>query len=228
MSVAPRRVLRRLAVTGAAASVLVSGFAAEAQAASYPHISLAKAKAALPTSKSLPGHVKLEGKVRTANRTYGDICTTKPTKILMPGGSVVIADYSNGKTLASPDYLSYEVAVAVFATSAQATAAGAKLTKAEKVCPKSATDADGVVIKRTLSMKATSKAWTGYRTIDHVTATIGSTTVKIRGFETYLVRGNALVLIDQIGGETPANGKLQDVRRKAVTNLVIARLSAIK
>jgi hypothetical protein len=231
MSVVPRRALARVTVSGAAAALLVGGLATGAQAATYPHLTLAKAKTALPTSKSLPGGVKLVGKVRTAGRTYGDLCPTVEKHIPLPGGSVVIADYSNGLSITSPNYLAYEVSVVVFASSSQAKSGVAALTKAEKACPKTADrTVKGVPehISRTLLTKATSKAWTGYRTIDHISATSGATTVAVRGYETYLVRGNALVVIDQVGAETATNGKLQDTRRKAVTNLVIKRVSALK
>jgi hypothetical protein len=231
MSVA-RHTVSRLAVTGVAASLLVGGAATQASAAAaYPHVTLAKAKTALPTSKSLPGGVKLVGKVRSAGRTYGEPCTTKPKKVPLAGGSVVIADYGNSASPVSPKYQQYEVSVVVFATAAQAKAGLAKLNAAEKVCPKTGTVTESgipVQVTRTVSVKATSKAWTGHRTIDHVVASSGSTSVALRGYETYLTRGNMIVVIDQIGPGTAATGKAQETRRKTVTNLVIKRLSALK
>lgn len=231
MSHATRRHLARLAASGAAATVLVGGVAQGAQAATYPHLSLAKAKTAIPTSKSLPGGVKLVGKVRTAPRTYGIPCPTKPAKVTLPGGSVAAADYGNGAQIDSPKYLAYNVSVVSFGTTAQATAGLALLTKAAKACPSSATHTEGALtekIVRTLRVKATSKAWTGYRTIDHLDITGPGGAVSVREYETYLVRGNVLVVVDLAGAVTPANGAQQDAWRKAATNLVIKRLSALK
>jgi hypothetical protein len=230
MSYATRRNLARLAASGAAATVLVGGLAQGAQAATYPHLTLAKAKTALPTSKSLPGGVKLVGKVRTAPRTYGVPCPTKPAKVVLPGGSVVAADYGNGTEIDSPKYLAYNVSIVTFSTAKQATAAAGLLAKAAKACPKTATVTEGGVsekITRTLRVKASSKAWTGYRTIDHLDISGGGASVSVREYEAYLTRGNVLVVIDEAGAVTQTNGKLQDTRRKTVTNLVIHRLSAL-
>lgn len=230
MSLATRNV-SRLAASGLAASVLVGSLAGTASAATYPHITLAKAKSALPPSKSLPGGVKLEGSVKTAGKTFGVVCTTKPVKVPLAGGSVAIADYSNGADILSSKYLAYEVSVVVFGTPAQATAGAAKLTKAEKACPKTSTsDAEGVpeTITRTLLTKAASKAWTGYRSIDHITVAANGVSLGIRGYETYLTRGNVLVVIDDIGAITPTNGASSDAQRKTETNVVIQRLSALK
>jgi hypothetical protein len=224
--------VRRVAASGVAAAVLVGGTAANAQAAaSYPTVTLAKAKLALPTSKSLPGGVKLVGKVRSAGKTFAAPCVTKPANVPLAGGSVVIADYDNHTDILSPKYLSYEVSTVVFGTAAEAKAGAAKLTKAEKVCPKTASrKVEGVpeTISRTLLTKATSKAWTGYRTIDHITVTNGTTSIAIRGYETFLTRGNVIVVIDEIAAITATNGAQSDARRKTETNLVIQRLSAIK
>jgi hypothetical protein len=230
MSFASPSNVRRLAASGVAAAVLVGGTATGAQAASYPHVTLGKAKLALPTAKSLPGGVKLIGKVRSAGKTFAAPCVTKPADVPLAGGSVVIADYDNRTDILSPKYLSYEVSTVVFATAAQAKAGAAKVTKADKVCPKTATRmVNGVpeTISRTLLTKATSKAWTGYRTIDHISVTDGTSTIGIRGYETFLTRGNVLVIIDEIAAITPTNGAQSDARRKSATNLVIQRLSAI-
>jgi hypothetical protein len=224
--------VRRAAASGVAAAVLVGGAATGAQAAaSYPHVTLAKAKLALPTSKSLPGGVTLVGKVHSAGKTFAAPCVTKPANVPLAGGSVVIADYGNHTDILSPKYLSYEVSTVVFATATQAEAAAAKVAKADKGCPKTAKrTVEGVpeTISRTLLTKATSKAWTGYRTIDHITVTNGTTTFAIRGYETFLTRGNVLVIVDEIAAITATNGAQSDARRKTATNLVIQRLSAIK
>src|ERR1700712_1094449 len=196
MTVVPRRVLTHLTVSGATAALLVGGLATGAQAASYPHVTLAKAKTALPTSKSLPGGVKLVGKVRTAGLTYGDLCPTASKHIPLPGGSVAIADYGNGAKINAPKYLSYPVSVVAFGTSSEAAAGAAKLAKGEKACPKVADRTIGGVpahITRTLLTKAASKAWTGYRTIDHLSVTVGTTTLKVRDYLTFLGRGNVVV-----------------------------------
>jgi hypothetical protein len=228
---AARRTVSRLAASGVAAALLVGGVAAQAEAAGYPHVTLAKAKAALPPSTSLPGNVKREGSVTTAPRSYAVICTTKAKKVVLTGGSIAIADYKSAAPPNSDAYQEYEISVVAFETTAQAQAAVAKLNAVEKACPKTGQVDEGgvpVAVTRTLSTKASSKAWTGRRSLDHLVASGGSVDVALRGYETYLARGNVLTVIDQIGPGSPATGKAQDNRRKAVTNLVIKRLSAIK
>jgi hypothetical protein len=230
MSVA-RRTLSRLAATGVTASLLVAGVAAQAQAATYPHVTLAKAKTAIPASKTLPGGVKLVGKVVTSAKASVSLCATADKDLKLLGASVVLADYGTADAIDSPKYLQYEIAIYTFGTAAETKSSVAAMAKVEKACPKSAQrPVDGVpeVITRTLTTKAASKAWTGYRTIDHITATAGTVTVSARVYETFLVRGNVVAVIDELGSITPTNAAAQDVRRKAVTNLVIKALTALK
>jgi hypothetical protein len=107
----------------------------------------------------------------------------------------------------------------------------AKLNAVEKACPKTGNVTEGgipVAVTRTLSTKAASKAWTGRRSLDHLVATGSAGQLELRGYETYLTRGNVLTVIDQLGPGSAATGKAQETRRKTVTNLVVARLSAIK
>jgi hypothetical protein len=209
----------------------MGALASSAQAASYPHITAAQAKSALPSSTLLPGGVKRIGAVRSAAKSYAELCAGKPTKVTLPGGAINVVDYGTSVQADSPKYLQYEIGVVTFATTAQAKAGAAKMAKVDKACPKVVKKTDsGVpeVITRTLFTKAVSKSWTGYRTIDHVTATAGSVTIGARAYETFFLRGNVVVLIDQIGAVTPTNGPSSDAQRKAVTNLVLARLTALK
>lgn len=226
-----QRAARRLLATGAAATVLVGGLAGTADAASYPLVTAAQAKAALPPSKSLPGGVKIVGSVRSAPRSVADLCATVTVKVPLAGGQISVADYASKAGLGSPAYLTYEVGVVNFGTPAEAVAGAAKMAKADKACVKTKTRTeDGVpeVITRTLIAKAASGAWTGYHSIDHLTATSGTASITLRAYETWLVRGNVIVLIDQIGAVTPTNGAQQEARRKAVIALVVKRLDAIK
>src|SRR5436309_470501 len=129
-------VLGRFAAAATATAVLVGGLSGTAQAAGYPHITAAQAKAALPSSKQLPGGVKRVGSVRTAPRSYALLCTTKPVKVPLPGGAITDVYYSNDASPDSGNVLVYEVGIITFATTAQANAGAARMGKATKACPK--------------------------------------------------------------------------------------------
>lgn len=228
------RTLTRLAAGGATATMLVAGVATTADAAtkSYPHLSTASVKAAMPAADKLPGGVKLVLK-GVSKKTAAVICLSAPKIIALPGANGVTAVYSNPvKDESSPKYLTWHIAAAVYTTPAKAAAAGARLLASEKACPvKKTTTGSGYTetVSRTLSTKYAVGSWTGYRSIDHITGTGALNKLQLRDNLSYLVRGNVLVSIEEVGtnvGKT--SGATQEVRRKAVTALIVARLSAIK
>ena len=198
MSSTSRRLLSRFAIAGVTSSLLVGTVATSAQAATAPHLVRSQAKAALPTSASLPGHVKRVGAVALSDITYATPCTTVPKKVTLPGGAAAIAGYKNTASVISPKYLEWGISIVVFPSASKATAAVARLNKAEKVCPGTKqTDEGGVVTltTRTLSKKDKVSAWSGYSTIDHVSLTSTTDTATLRGYTTYVARGNVLVYL---------------------------------
>ena len=228
---APRRPgARGLATTGVAASLLVGSLAGSAQAAT-PTVTVAQAKTTVPAAKLLPGSLKLAAPVRTATKAVAIPCLTKPKSITIKGSSVE-ADYvGKEKSVLSPKYLEWGVTVIVLPSAAKAAAAAATLSAAEKSCPKTSTKTVKGTTEtwtRSLGTKYTVGSFKGYRSIEHLTATDGTTKADVRAFETYLVRGNVILSLEEVGGATATNGKQQDAWRKTVTTLMVKRLSALK
>jgi hypothetical protein len=227
-----RRTLRRLATSGVAASLLIGAAATSAEAATYPTITTTTAKTAIPAAKLVPGSVHLLVPIEAAAKTYTIACLAVQTKLALPGGEGINAVYVSKTTSAlDPSYIQWNVSIAVFPSPAKAAAAQAKLVKAEKACPKKKnTKFDGIpaTVTRTLATSYKVGSFSGYRSIEHVSAAAGSQSVDLRAYETNLVRGNVIVFVDELAPSTATNGKLQDTRRKAVTALMVKRLSALK
>jgi hypothetical protein len=232
MSAPRHRIVRSLATTTVAASLLVGAVATSAQAATYPTLTKAQAKKLLPASKLLPGKVKLTEPLLTSTKNTVTICLTKPKHVPLAAGTTVSGTYATKQT--DPfvaGFLSWEVTVTVFPTPGKATAALAGLNKAEKTCPKSTTQqVKGVTetLSRVLGTKYAVGAFKGYRAVEHIALTDGTNSADVRDFTTFLVRGNSLLTIEETANASPANGKLQDTWRKTVTALMTKRIAAVK
>ena len=230
MSVLTRRV-GKVVGAGAASSLLVAGMSASAVAATpaFPHVSVAAAKATLPTAKSLPGGVTLALKPTVAPKAIAIPCETAPKVVVLAGAKSVGAVYANPTTDDnSPKNLLWHISVAVFTTPAQAKAATDKLNAAQKSCPKTKTTtqgSDSETLTRTLATKYTVGAWTGYRTISHITGTGVAAPLHGRDFTFYLTQGNVIVSVEELAPELPGTGPKQDAWRKTVTKLVLARVA---
>lgn len=228
---APRH-LYRLAVGGTATALLVSGLASSASAATYPSITIAQAKAALPAAAKLPGAVKLVGKIGTTKTAYAIPCATSPKPVTLPGATATGAIYANPATSdSSPANLIWHVSAIVYATPTAAAAGAAKVIAADKACKKSSSASSPTgseTVTRTVSEKYADGTWHGYRTVDHLTESNGKETLNIRDYVTFVVRGNVLLSIEEAAPALANNGALQDSRRKAVTTLVLTKFAAIK
>ncbi|BEP13068.1 hypothetical protein acdb102_13790 [Acidothermaceae bacterium B102] len=230
-----RRTYARLATTSVAASLLMGtmgAVATSAQAATYPTITLAQAKTAIPAAKLLPASVKLTAPVALHKTVNAIPCLTVPKQVVLKGATGTGGDYVGKVTSpVSPKYIEFALTIAVFATPAKANAAAAGLLKIEKACPKTKT----TMVKgatetwsRSLGTKYAVGAFKGYRSVEHLTVTEGAQTLHVRAYEIYLVRGNVLLSIEEVGGATAVNGKEQDAWRKKLTTLMVKRVSALK
>jgi hypothetical protein len=226
---APRRyALRSLAASTVAASLLVGGLATSAQAATTP--SIAQAKATLPASKLVPGSVKIAGPVQATTKAISIPCLTKPKTYTLDGHTVGASYLGKEKSTLSPKYLQWGVTVIFFSSAAKANAAAATLNAAEKACPKTSTrtvKGANETWARSLGAKSTVGGFKGYRTVENLTVSQGTFNAYVRAYETYLVRGKVMLQLEEVAGATPTNGKLQDKWRKAMTTLMVKRLTAL-
>ena len=227
---APRRyALRSLAASTVAASLLVGGLATSAQAATTP--SIAQAKATLPASKLVPGSVKLAAPVQATSKALSIPCLTKPKTYTFTGHTVGASYLGKEKSTLSPKYLQWGVTVIFFPSAAKAKPLRPTLNKAEKACPKSSIrTVKGATEKwtRSLGAKSTVGSFKGYRTVEHLAVTEGTFAANVRAYETYLVHGNVMLQLEEVAGATATNAKQQDKWRKAMTTLMVKRLSALK
>ena len=230
MSAPRRRAVRSLATTTVAASLLVGSVAASAQAATT-NVTVAQAKATVPAAKLMPGSVALTGPVIMTHKAVAIPCLTKPKAVTLLGSSVEGNYLGKAQSPVSPKYLQWVVTVIAFPSPAKATAAANTLLAAQKTCPKSSTQTVKGTTEtwsRSLGTKYTVGTFAGYRSVEHLTVTDGTTTANLRAYETFLVHGNVMLSLEEVAGATPANGKEQDTWRKTVTTLMVKRLSAIK
>lgn len=226
MPVAIGRTLSRLVASGAAATLLVAGLATSASATTYHHLTLAQAKAALPSSTSLPGHVKRDRPVSTYGYLHISPCETKPKQLTLVGQGTLV-HYTNGAKYDSGKLLEYQIAILAYSSPKTAAVSLEQLYKADTVCPKRSVSG-GEVVTRTLLAKTSYKSFSGYRVVDHDDFSVGKSTIGFRDLRTVLVRGNALVILSVSGSATATNAKVQDWERKVATTLVANKLLALK
>jgi hypothetical protein len=224
-----------VAMVGAAAAVLLltspgSALATPA-ATTVPVITVDAVSRLMPADKALPGKVHLQEKLETFGTSDESPCPEN-FGTLTTKSSQVLAVYTAGtptQFLRKP--VGWAIVTTVFHTAAEAQAAAAKLQKAERVCPAhSAADpsddpsAAGPEISRSYGAPYTVGGWKGYRSIDHVTAgdpSEGDPTVGYRLIDAYLVRGNILLHIEEIGIDGAKSGPQQEAWRQSETRLLL-------
>lgn len=225
------RAVRSLVTITAAACLLVSAVATSAQAGTAPTVTAAQAKKTVPPARLIPGSVTLTTPVLIRSKALAIPCVTKPKVVTLQGASVEGNYLGKEKSVVSPKYLQWAVTVITFPSAAKATAAAKTLLAVQKTCPRTSTQTvkgTTETFTRSLGTKYTVGAFSGYRSVEHLSVTDGTVAANLRAFETFLVRGNVMLSLEEVAGATAGNGKEQDTWRKTVTTLMVKRLSAIK
>ena len=193
-----------------------------------PH-SLAVAKAAMPTARSLPGGVVLNGKVQTGLHSSSELCYGKPRDVSFEGAAAAGAYYAHPGA-ASPATLGLSVTVVIFKTPAIASATMAKLAKAERSCPKVSTytGSDSTMHDaRSLSTAGHNGAWSDYRTVDHLVYSDGTGTYSTRDLDTLSLRGNVIVDVEEDAPDLAGTGPHQTRVESTAVATVLTKVAAL-
>jgi PknH-like extracellular domain len=223
----------RVTATTIAAAGLVTATAGTSSAASkqplVPH-SLSVAKAAIPSARSLPGGVVLNGKVLTGLHSSVELCYGKPRDVSFDGAAAAGAFYSHPGAPSAAS-LNFQVSVSIFKTPAAAASVMATLVKAERSCPKLSTytGSDSTMRdSRTLSTAGHDGDWTTYRTVDHLVYTDGTGVYHSRDLDTEAVRGNVIIDVEETAPDLAGTGPHQTGIEAAAFATLRTKVAAIK
>jgi hypothetical protein len=222
----PARSIARLSTLAAALGAsVVCALPAGAAVPAGPRVDLAEAVAALPAAAELPpGTVTGFTETTVLKPTGLNPCNlAAPQQVNLRDNGAAIGIYSTPSSAPIGQLAQWVVSTRVFATTAKAHDAVARLGVAEKRCPTVA-KAKGMTFQRTWSKRyVTVGGWHGYHTVDVIT--VAGRKTQLRHIAVYLQRGNALIQVDEIATVSGHNAGVQEARRLAVQKALAARVT---
>ncbi len=194
-----------------------------------PRVTLAEAVQTLPGAAELPpGNVTSFAETTVTKPTGLRPCNlATDTPLALHDNGAAIGVYTTPATSSVFTLAQWVVSTRVFATTAAAHAAVARLAKAEQSCPrvtKVKDDTGTTTYDRTWNARyVTPSGWHGWHSVD----VIGLSKAKysLRHIAVYLQKGNVLLQVDEIATVVGHNSAVQEARRLAVQQSLAAKVA---
>ena len=194
-----------------------------------PRVTLAEAVLTLPAAADLPpGNLLSFAESTVAKPTGVRPCNlTTATPLALHDNGAAIGVYATPAGSSVFALAQWVVSTRVFASTAAAHAAIARLSKAEQACPTlSKVKQSGVTTTddRTWNARYTTPSgWHGWHSVDIIS--ISGRKYGLRHIAVYLQRGNALIQVDEIATVVGHNSPQQEARRLAVQQALAAKVA---
>jgi hypothetical protein len=194
-----------------------------------PRVTVPEAVLTLPAAADLPpGNVTSFTEATITKTTGVRPCSlTTSTPLALHDNGAAIGVYATPAGSSVFNLAQWVVSTRVFASTAAAHAAVARLAKAEKACPRvtKVKDSTGTTTyNRTWNARyVTPSGWHGWHSVDVIR--LSGHKYGLRHIAVYLQRGNALIQVDEIATVVGHNSAQQEARRLAVQQTLAAEVA---